>query len=152
MNKGPSVKGDGNEMRPPGKTDSNLDSVPNAYVALHRIPALTKEIPFPGGSPARIWFNVVDVIEVGLQHFVSELIQEWVGKELDTMEKEKAQLIHLVMKHNELTGGSRLSVSRCFAPNGGSCWRNQRPLHRSQDSLQYHGRRCQRHWLPYPKE
>jgi len=71
---GSSVKGDGKETWPPKKTDSNSDSVPTPYVALYRIPALTQEIPLPRGSPTRIWFNVVDVIKVGFQHSVSELI------------------------------------------------------------------------------
>ena len=57
------------------KNDSNSNGMPEAYVALHRVPPLTQEIPLPGGSTTRIRLNIMDLIEVGLQLLVSELIQ-----------------------------------------------------------------------------
>ena len=62
-------------------------------MALHRVPPLTQEIPLPGGSPTRIRLNIVDLIEIGLQPLVSELIQQWMGKEFDTVKIKQDQLV-----------------------------------------------------------
>ena len=70
--------------------NSNSDWVP-----LQRVPPLTQEIPLPGGSPTRIRLDIMDLIEVGLQPLVSELIQQGMSKELDTKKKETSKVVSL---------------------------------------------------------
>lgn len=60
-------------------------SEPHARSDSARIPSLTQEVPFTRGRATGLGLNVLHIIEVGFQLLISELVQEWVREELDTI-------------------------------------------------------------------